>query len=120
MSNIIRLDNESLEEMLKQALKSVFMEAFGQNDIAKPDKYDHPKPSNDKNSDVEEKDKKYKTYLKIDEVVEITGLKQKTIREYCSRKLIPHIKLGGAVRFDQEDIEKWMQSKKVKVIREMK
>lgn len=58
-------------------------------------------------------------YLKIQEVAELTRLKPKTIREYCSRKLIPHIKLRAAVIFDERDIIAWLESSKVKVIRQI-
>ena len=60
-----------------------------------------------------------KRYLRVEEVSEITRLKPKTIREYCSRKLIPHIKLRGSVLFDPDDIDAWVQSAKVKPIRQM-
>lgn len=60
-----------------------------------------------------------KRYLRVEEVSEITRLKPKTIREYCSRKLIPHIKLRGSVLFDPEDIDAWVQAAKVKTIRQM-
>lgn len=60
-----------------------------------------------------------KRYLRVEEVSEITRLKPKTIREYCSRKCIPHIKLRGSVLFDPEDIDAWVQAAKVKVIKQV-
>ena len=60
-----------------------------------------------------------KKFMKIDEVSEMTRLKPKTIREYCSRKLIPHIKLRGSVLFDPDDIIAWIEASKVKVIRQI-
>jgi excisionase family DNA binding protein len=57
--------------------------------------------------------------VKIDEVSEITRLKPKTIREYCSRRLIPYIKLRGSVLFDLDDILAWMEASKVKVVRQV-
>lgn len=60
-----------------------------------------------------------KKYVKIDEVSEITRLKPKTIREYCSRKLIPYIKLRGSVLFDLDDIIAWLENSKVKVVRQV-
>jgi DNA-binding transcriptional MerR regulator len=60
-----------------------------------------------------------KAYYKIQDVAEITRLKPKTIREYCSRKLIPHIKLYGNVLFDPDEIEAWIQASKVNVIRQI-
>lgn len=59
----------------------------------------------------------HKRYLRIDDVSEITRLRPKTIREYCSRKWIPHIKLRGSVLFDPDDIEVWIQASKVKSIK---
>lgn len=73
-------------------------------------------PSQEKNRSVQ-MDKT--RYLKIQEVAELTRLKPKTIREYCSRKLIPHIKLRAAVIFDERDIIAWLESSKVKVIRQI-
>jgi excisionase family DNA binding protein len=61
----------------------------------------------------------FKRYLRIEEVSEITRLKPKTIREYCSRKWIPYIKLRGSVLFDPDDIDAWVQAAKVKVIRQL-
>ena len=60
-----------------------------------------------------------KRFIKIDEASELTRLKPKTIREYCSRRLIPHIKLRGAVLFDTEDLEAWLEDSKVKPIRQL-
>lgn len=64
---------------------------------------------------TEDKMPKRKKYVKADVVAEYMGLKVTTIREYCSRKTIPHIKANGTVLFDLDDIEDWLQSRKVPV-----
>ena len=43
-------------------------------------------------------------------------VKPKTIRSWVNAKAVPHIKVGRLVKFDQEEIEKWIEKRKVKVI----
>lgn len=51
-----------------------------------------------------------KKYLKVDGVVEITGLAKETIYQYTSKNLIPFYKLGKLVRFEEAEINDWMET----------
>lgn len=55
--------------------------------------------------------------LKVPEIAKITGLKEKTIREYVHRRAIPYIKLNGAVLFDPTEIMRWINQSKVKPLK---
>jgi len=42
------------------------------------------------------------------------GLSALTLRRYVSRRLLPFLKLGpSAVRFTTEDLDRWLESRKV-------
>lgn len=47
------------------------------------------------------------------EVAKMLGLKPATIKHWVSRRAIPYMKIGGRVRFTQDMIEQWAESKKV-------
>lgn len=51
--------------------------------------------------------------LDINQLVEMLNIKKKTIYKWVRQRKIPYIKLGGLIRFDPEEIEKWIGSKKV-------
>jgi excisionase family DNA binding protein len=51
--------------------------------------------------------------LDIIQLAEMLNIKKKTIYEWVRQRKIPYIKLGGLIRFDPEEIEKWVESKKV-------
>ena len=55
--------------------------------------------------------------LRVAEVAEMTRLKPKTIRMYCSKRSIPFIKLNGAVLFDFDEILDWIKRSKVTSIK---
>ena len=40
-------------------------------------------------------------------------LTQGTIRVWVSQKRIPHVKMGRKVLFDWEDIQRWVEEKKI-------
>lgn len=61
--------------------------------------------------------KELPTLIDTDEVARILNLKPKTIRMYCLNRKIPFVKICGAVRFDVNEIAKWVESSKVKAIR---
>jgi len=51
-----------------------------------------------------------KKYLKVEGVVEITGLAKDTVYQYTSRNLIPYYKLGKLIRVEESEIQEWMES----------
>lgn len=51
-----------------------------------------------------------KKLLKAEEVGEYIGVKLSTIRKWTHYKFIPHVKIGGAVRYDQCVIDDWLDS----------
>jgi predicted DNA-binding transcriptional regulator AlpA len=62
--------------------------------------------------------KAQKKLLDINELEEIYGLKHWTIRALCSRRAIPHLKLGRRVFFDPAAIDAWLQEH-VRPVREV-
>ncbi|WP_265822580.1 helix-turn-helix domain-containing protein [Geovibrio ferrireducens] len=56
-------------------------------------------------------------YLDIDETAEFLKIKKATIYQMTHMQQIPHIKLGGKLLFDPNDLEKWLEGKKVNVRR---
>ena len=54
--------------------------------------------------------------LDISEAAEVLGIKPGTLYKWtCSRKL-PHKKIGGALRFDPEELEDWIREQTVEPI----
>lgn len=55
-----------------------------------------------------------KRLLNINELVEYTGLKKGTLYAWVCQRRIPFVKCGHLVKFDIKDIDKWIESMKVK------
>lgn len=47
-----------------------------------------------------------------DQLAEYLGLAVQTCRKMVCYRKIPYYKIGGAVRFDREEIEKWLEEKR--------
>jgi excisionase family DNA binding protein len=54
-------------------------------------------------------------YLSVQELSSYLNVKVKTIYSWISLKEIPHLKLGRLVRFDKEEIDRWIKQKKVDI-----
>ncbi|QAR32757.1 DNA-binding protein [Geovibrio thiophilus] len=67
--------------------------------------------------DKKNKEKNMQKYLDIDETAEFLKIKKATIYQMTHMQQIPHIKLGGKLLFDPNDLEKWLEGKKVNVRR---
>ncbi|MCK5506280.1 MAG: helix-turn-helix domain-containing protein [Thermodesulfovibrionia bacterium] len=52
--------------------------------------------------------------LTVKELSELVKIKEKTIYYLVSQGSIPHYRIGKLVRFKQDEIERWMESKKAK------
>jgi len=50
----------------------------------------------------------------IHEVAEYLRLKEKTAYNLAARGKLPGFKVGGSWRFKREDIEQWIENKKVR------
>ncbi len=48
--------------------------------------------------------------LNIKELSDILKVKPKTLYQWAELRQIPFLKLNGALRFDFDDIEKWIRS----------
>jgi excisionase family DNA binding protein len=55
-----------------------------------------------------------KELLDTKQVAEWLNVKETTIRKWTHYGFIPHIKIGRCVRFQERDIEKWLQERTVK------
>ncbi len=47
--------------------------------------------------------------LKVSDVATLLAISPRTVRSWCYRKIIPMIKLHGALRFDRTEIEKFIK-----------
>ena len=47
--------------------------------------------------------------LDITQLSEAINVNKKTIYDWTHKKQIPHIKMGRLLRFDLDDIEKWIR-----------
>ena len=52
-------------------------------------------------------------YLRVQDLALEFGVSESTVRDWVFRRKIPFVKLGSAVRFKREDIEAWVESRKV-------
>ena len=52
-----------------------------------------------------------KEFYNVREIAAIYGLKESSIRTWVRDKTVPYYKIGGAIRFKREDIEKKIESK---------
>ncbi len=48
--------------------------------------------------------------LTIDQLAEVLQIKKATIYSWTFSKKIPHLKIGGALRFREREIVKWIDS----------
>jgi len=55
-----------------------------------------------------------KKLLKAKEVAELLGLSTMSIYQRARRKTIPFIKMGGALRFDEDEIAAWLKEQTIK------
>jgi len=55
-----------------------------------------------------------KRLLNIREASEYLGIPENTLRCWCSRKVIPYVKLGRMVRFDINQLEEWLKENLIK------
>ena len=54
--------------------------------------------------------------LKIDDVVSKLGVSEPTLRLWIRKQAIPFVRVGKLIRFEPSDLDKWIESRKVKVI----
>ena len=52
-------------------------------------------------------------YLNVQELASHINVKVKTIYSWISLKEIPYFKLGRLVRFEKDEIDRWLEQKKV-------
>jgi len=50
--------------------------------------------------------------LNVQEVAELIGVKPSTIYQWTSQGFIPHVKIGKLVRFNEDDVMKWVDATK--------
>ena len=58
-----------------------------------------------------------KRFLNSEELAVYLGLSIHTIRQWTREGKLPFVKLGSAVRFDMQKIEKWVKSKECAYVR---
>lgn len=50
--------------------------------------------------------------MTVDDVAAKLRVSSKTVRNWVFRGKLPSVKLGGAVRFDRNEIEEWIEEQK--------
>ncbi len=53
--------------------------------------------------------------LDVHQISERLGIKLNTVYSWVNQRKIPYVKVGRLVRFDWQDIEKWIEDRKVHV-----
>lgn len=53
-----------------------------------------------------------KQLLTAEDVAKILQVNTQTVYQLKARHQIPFVKIGGAVRFDEEQIQEWIESKR--------
>lgn len=53
--------------------------------------------------------------LSTKEVAEILNVRPGTVQDYCERREIPFYKLGSKLRFKKEEVERWLEQKRVEI-----
>ena len=56
-------------------------------------------------------------YLSIDEAAKLLGVKRSTVYAWTHRREIPHYKVGKHLRFVPDELDSWIQSKRVEPVR---
>lgn len=54
-----------------------------------------------------------KRLLTIQEVAAYTGLSTHTLYTMVSQRRVPYVKLGGALRFNPDELDKWIKENSV-------
>jgi excisionase family DNA binding protein len=57
-----------------------------------------------------------KKLMNISEASEYLGFAVHTIYGWTSQKRIPHVKIGGRLRFDKEKLDRWIEQFEADVI----
>ena len=52
------------------------------------------------------------TLMNIKKLSELLNIKEKTIYDWCHKRRIPYLKVGGLLRFDYDEIIEWLETKK--------
>ena len=52
--------------------------------------------------------------MNFEETSRLLGVTPGTMRGWVSQKKVPYVKIGRLTKFDPNDIEKWIQERKVK------
>ena len=58
----------------------------------------------------------YERLLTVQDITSLLGLKKSYVYYLTHRKLVPHLKINGQIRFRQSDISQWLRSKEVQVV----
>ena len=53
-------------------------------------------------------------YLTVDDVAALMQVSNKTVYDWVHKKVIPYYKIVGSLRFDYDEVERWIRSKKHK------
>ncbi len=52
--------------------------------------------------------------VNIREAADYLGLSTNTLYQWCSKRRLPHIKVGRLVKFDLQELDSWIKKNRVK------
>lgn len=55
--------------------------------------------------------------MTVPEAAKFIGVHEQTIYLWCRKRKIPHFKIGGALRFRENDLSKWIEGRKIKTVK---
>jgi excisionase family DNA binding protein len=51
------------------------------------------------------------TLLTVEQVAELLAFKPSTIRAYCEQRKLPHVRIGGQLRFRPSELHEWLEQR---------
>ncbi|MEI6608874.1 MAG: helix-turn-helix domain-containing protein [Deltaproteobacteria bacterium] len=64
-------------------------------------------------SDKAQENRFFNEYLKIEDISDYLNIKKKTLYAMVESGEIPHFRIGRLIRFKRDDVDLWMEAKKV-------
>jgi excisionase family DNA binding protein len=58
----------------------------------------------------------FERLLTVQDITSLLGLKKSYVYYLTHRKLVPHLKICGQIRFRLSDVNEWLRSKEVQVV----
>ena len=53
--------------------------------------------------------------LRAPQMAKLLGISKSTLYQWCEQRELPFFKVGGTLLFDEQEIEEWLEKKRVEV-----